>query len=125
MAYAQGGTTMAEPAKQGVSEKAASWSGHIEAWQKSVLNQGSYRRQHGLSHNSLSYWRTRLGKTIAKASAPSAPIVQVPRYSPINPKALSSKADSSAVHRVLCRPALTARLAILHKYIKKTSQALL
>lgn len=60
------------------SEKAAYWSEHIEAWQRSGLNQGAYCRRHGLSQSSLSYWRKRLRATHDKEAAPFVTIVPVP-----------------------------------------------
>jgi hypothetical protein len=57
--------------QQGIFEKRAFWSGHIEAWHRSGLSQGAYCRQHGLSQSSLSYWR------LAKASEKAAPFVTI------------------------------------------------
>lgn len=72
---------MAESGGQGCSGKAAFWSGHIEAWQRSGLSQGAYCRQHGLSQSSLNYWRARLSKS-DKVSAPSVTFVPVPLPAP-------------------------------------------
>jgi len=60
------------------SEKAAYWSEHVAAWQRSGLSQGAYCRQHGLSQNSLSYWRKRLGATNDRDAASFVTIVPVP-----------------------------------------------
>jgi len=60
------------------SEKAVYWAGHIEAWQRSGLSQGAYCRRHGLSQNSLSYWRAWLGKSSDRGTASSVTIVPVP-----------------------------------------------
>ena len=60
------------------SEKAAYWSEHIAAWQRSDLSQGAYCRRHGLSQSSLSYWRKRLGTTRDREAASFVTIVPVP-----------------------------------------------
>ena len=59
-------------------EKAAYWSEHIAAWQRSGLPQGAYCRRHGLSQSSLSYWRKRLGVTDDVGVASFVTIVPVP-----------------------------------------------
>ena len=68
---------MAASAAEVRSEKAAYWSEHIEAWQRSGLSQGAYCRQHGLSQSSLNYWRKRLGATNDRDAASFVTIVPV------------------------------------------------
>ena len=69
---------MAASAAEVRSEKAAYWSEHVAAWQRSGLSQGAYCRRHGLSQSSLSYWRKRLGATNDKEAASFVAIVPVP-----------------------------------------------
>ena len=69
---------MAASAAEVCSEKAAYWTEHIAAWQRSGLTQGTYCRRHGLSQSSLSYWRKRLGATNDGEVAPFVTIVPVP-----------------------------------------------
>ncbi|MFU2209836.1 IS66 family insertion sequence element accessory protein TnpA [Solidesulfovibrio sp. C21] len=69
---------MAAPATEVRSLKAAYWSEHVAAWQRSGLSQGAYCRQHGLSQSSLSYWRKRLGATNDRDAASFVTIVPVP-----------------------------------------------
>jgi len=69
---------MTASAAAACSEKAAYWSEHLKAWQRSGLSQGAYCRRHGLSRSSLSYWRKRLGVTNDWEAAPFVSIVPVP-----------------------------------------------
>ena len=69
---------MAASAAEVRFEKAAYWSGHVAAWQRSGLSQGAYCREYGLSQSSLSYWRKRLGATNDREAAPFVTIVPVP-----------------------------------------------
>ncbi|MGD9660560.1 MAG: hypothetical protein AB7U63_04770 [Porticoccaceae bacterium] len=69
---------MATSSVEVCSEKAAYWSEHIAAWQRSGLNQGAYCRRHGLSQSSMGYWRKRLETTADKASASFVTLVPVP-----------------------------------------------
>ena len=69
---------MAASAAEACSEKAAYWSEHIAAWQRSGLSQGAYCRRHGLSQSSLSYWRKRVGATNDGEVASFVTIVPVP-----------------------------------------------
>ena len=68
---------MAASATEVRSEKAAYWSEHVAAWQRSGLSQGAYCRQYGLSQSSLSYWRKRLGANDRDATS-FVTIVPVP-----------------------------------------------
>ena len=65
---------MAASATEVRSEKAAYWSEHVVAWQRSGLSQGAYCRQQSLSQSSLSYWRKRLGETNDREAAPCVTI---------------------------------------------------
>ncbi len=76
---------MAAPATEVRSEKAAYWSEHVAAWQRSDLSQGAYCRQHGLSQSSLSYWRKRLGATNDRDAASFVTIVPVPLFASTQP----------------------------------------
>ena len=69
---------MAASAAEACSEKAAYWSEHIAAWQRSGLSQGAYCRRHGLSQSSLSYWRKRLETTAGEQGASFVTLVPVP-----------------------------------------------
>ena len=60
------------------SEKAAYWSEHVTAWQRSGLSQGAYCRRHGLSQSSWGYWRKRLARSADEEAAPCFAIVPVP-----------------------------------------------
>lgn len=69
---------MAASAAEVRFEKAAYWSAHVAAWQRSGLSQGAYCREYALSQSSLSYWRKRLGETNDREAAPFVTIVPVP-----------------------------------------------
>jgi len=69
---------MAASATEVRSEKAAYWSEHVAAWQRSGLSQGAYCRQQSLSQSSLSYWRKRLGVMNNGEDASFVTIVPVP-----------------------------------------------
>jgi transposase len=69
---------MAVSSAEVCSEKAAYWSEHIGAWQRSGLSQGAYCRRAGLSQSSMVYWRKRLETTADKEGESCVTLVPVP-----------------------------------------------